>query len=295
MSEVKSHTNKDETWWEKLELSYKLSILAGIVFGPTIIIWLILIAISGISFLNEKGDISGWSSFLISTAVGIYVTFAILIYSDISQKQTTQLLDTMSSQQTKIEGLVNKIDTMTEWQNKFTLEQANSKKEREARSRNLLQLELERLKNSIKNIIQIRDNNAGLGIEKIRQKHEMYTELADYQKRNLSDLAKMFGSDLDRDQIRLIPEIRQLVDDFVKATPQGAHNWNGSSLMSFIEQTLMSIPEYADRERKKAKLGGVSNIQYDCKNCGASILHTNPEQINGKWVTKCEKCGYENQ
>ena len=127
----------------------------------------------------------------------------------------------------------------------------------------------------------------------------MYTELADYQKRNLSDLAKMFGSDLDRDQIRLIPEIRQLVDDFVNAMPQGAHNWTGSSLMSLIEQTLMSIPEYAEEERKKPKMlpvGSQVNPKWFCENpkCKESIWGIKPEKINDKYVVKCEKCGHEN-
>ncbi len=51
-----------------------------------ILIFALVLKMNGV-ILFPKNDISGWFSLIISSAIGIYVTFAILIYSDAYQKQ----------------------------------------------------------------------------------------------------------------------------------------------------------------------------------------------------------------
>ncbi len=42
---------------------------------------------------TNNGDITGWYSLLIGSTIGIYITFAILIYSNTSQKKTDELIE----------------------------------------------------------------------------------------------------------------------------------------------------------------------------------------------------------
>lgn len=44
------------------------------------------------SFLNSNNDVTGWGSLLIGSAIGIYITFAILIYSDNQQRIINDIL-----------------------------------------------------------------------------------------------------------------------------------------------------------------------------------------------------------
>src|SRR5690348_1353534 len=39
-----------------------------------------------------NNDISGWYSLILSSAIGIYITFAILIYSDASQAKISEII-----------------------------------------------------------------------------------------------------------------------------------------------------------------------------------------------------------
>jgi hypothetical protein len=53
---------------------------------------LILHLTLGTTFLNSNNDVTGWGSLVIGSAIGTYITFAILIYSDASQKQISGII-----------------------------------------------------------------------------------------------------------------------------------------------------------------------------------------------------------
>jgi len=75
-------------WWEKQTISTKLAgVLLPLVAVGTVLMMILLNFTLHVSFLNSNNDVTGWGSLLIGTAIGTYITFAILIYSDVSQNQ----------------------------------------------------------------------------------------------------------------------------------------------------------------------------------------------------------------
>ncbi|MEO9308587.1 MAG: hypothetical protein ABI342_09800 [Nitrososphaera sp.] len=174
---------------------------------------------SGIPLLNEKGDISGWSSLFISTAVGIYITFAILIYSDISQ---------------------NKMETFLSDMQKF-------RDDRRIVAERFLRIGLEQLEKNIKQIDHERIQNKGkLTAEKIKKRHEIDSILAMYNQEKLLLLTNMYATDLGPEQITYIPEIVMNTKDFVNAPDETYYDWGeGQKILVWIRETLLSIPEYA--------------------------------------------------
>lgn len=116
--------NKLGQWWDKTSLPTKLAgvLLPSVAIG-TIVLMIILNSSSlHASFLNKDNDVTGWGSLLTGSAIGIYVTFAILIYSNTSQKKTDELIDKISNQQDQISGLVEDIKKIGEWQQNFMAE-----------------------------------------------------------------------------------------------------------------------------------------------------------------------------
>lgn len=110
-------------WWEKQTLSRKLTqvLFPSVVIG-TVCIMIFLNFVFHVSFLNRDNDVTGWGSLLIGSAIGIYITFAILIYSNASQKKTNELIDKISDQQDQISSLVEDIKKIGEWQQNFMSE-----------------------------------------------------------------------------------------------------------------------------------------------------------------------------
>lgn len=49
----------------------------------------------------NNGDISGWYSLLVGSTIGIYITFAILIYSDTSQQKVSDIIEQQEKFNTK--------------------------------------------------------------------------------------------------------------------------------------------------------------------------------------------------
>lgn len=90
--------NKLSQWWEKITLVTKLAmVLLPSVVALTIIMMIIVNLTLHVSFLNSNNDVTGWGSLLIGSAIGIYVTFAILFYSDTSQKQISDIITKQAS------------------------------------------------------------------------------------------------------------------------------------------------------------------------------------------------------
>lgn len=85
--------NKLSQWWDKLPLSIKLAqvLLPSVAIG-TVCIMILLNFTLHASFLNSNNDVTGWGSLLIGSAIGIYITFAILFYSDASQKKISDII-----------------------------------------------------------------------------------------------------------------------------------------------------------------------------------------------------------
>jgi len=84
-------------WWEKQTLSTKLSqVLLPLVAIGTVLLMIVLNFTLHASFLNSNYDVTGWGSLLIGSAIGTYITIAILIYSNSSQQKTDKMINQMS-------------------------------------------------------------------------------------------------------------------------------------------------------------------------------------------------------
>ena len=113
--------NKLGELWQSQNLKEKLSWL--VVFH-IIAFTSLLVLLNGIFHLpTTNGDISGWYSLIIGSTIGSYITFAILIYSNMSQKKTDDVIEKISTQQNQISSLVGDIKKITTKQEEMIREQ----------------------------------------------------------------------------------------------------------------------------------------------------------------------------